>query len=200
MFVTLPQMSHHSSTDVDIEEDAVKENFICLIYPTNLLNCSWSFLTLQKETQFMAIIRWSFIINHHKNSIVLVIIDKYECIYHTGLLDRMFVKHITFSLCLPSICEYYGRVHRLISLERVGSQSLVLPEYNDSPIILQFNMSLHDKWTVYTTVHSLGRNSLLLPRIWFQLMPHAQHYSACIQDIRVSFMYNGMKQRHIIHL
>ncbi|XP_062260414.1 granulocyte-macrophage colony-stimulating factor receptor subunit alpha-like [Platichthys flesus] len=34
-----------------IELTDVRETFICLLYPKNLLNCSWSFLTLEKDMQ-----------------------------------------------------------------------------------------------------------------------------------------------------
>lgn len=34
-----------------VEEPEVNDNFHCLLYPTNTLNCSWSFHTLQKDTQ-----------------------------------------------------------------------------------------------------------------------------------------------------
>ncbi|XP_070775087.1 interleukin-5 receptor subunit alpha-like isoform X1 [Enoplosus armatus] len=39
-----------------IEDTEVDGNFLCVLYPTNILNCSWSFNTLQKDTQLFVYI------------------------------------------------------------------------------------------------------------------------------------------------
>ncbi len=56
LFQTYPE----SSVEYDVERTAVADNFLCLLYPTNILNCSWSFPTLQKESQLFVYIRYSY--------------------------------------------------------------------------------------------------------------------------------------------
>ncbi|XP_035761974.1 uncharacterized protein LOC102782806 [Neolamprologus brichardi] len=47
-----------TSAQQDSYEDLtdIKEKFICLLYPTNELNCSWSFNTLEKDTKLSVFI------------------------------------------------------------------------------------------------------------------------------------------------
>ncbi|CAI5641975.1 unnamed protein product [Oreochromis niloticus] len=47
-----------TSAQQDSYEDLtdIKEKFICLLYPTNELNCSWSFNTLEKDAQLSVFI------------------------------------------------------------------------------------------------------------------------------------------------
>ncbi|XP_035525874.1 granulocyte-macrophage colony-stimulating factor receptor subunit alpha-like [Morone saxatilis] len=104
-----------------VETDAMdKENFLCLLYPTNELNCSWSFNTLQKDTQLFVYIR--------------------ICVNSTTV---------------PNMSHY--------SEERVGSTSLILHEHEMLHVILQFNITRHDKWTVYTYTYDEDMLEVLLP-------------------------------------
>lgn len=119
-----PSMQGH-----DVEMTVVVDNFHCLVYPTNLLNCSWSFHALQKDTQ-------------------------------------LFI-HI-------NICDDNRTVHSLSpsSEERVGSWSWILHEY-EKYVILRFNITLHDKWTVYTCAYDMDMLEVLSP-------PH--NISASVRD------------------
>ncbi|KAG7524826.1 hypothetical protein JOB18_017393 [Solea senegalensis] len=49
----IDELSVKSSTgqEVLLEMKDINETFICLLYPTYLLNCSWSFLTEEEDTQ-----------------------------------------------------------------------------------------------------------------------------------------------------
>ncbi|XP_054452146.1 uncharacterized protein LOC129088907 isoform X3 [Anoplopoma fimbria] len=103
----------------NVEEDKVFDNFCCLLYPTNILNCSWSFHTLEEDAQ-------------------------------------LFV-HI-------SICDGNSKVHYPnLSSERVGSMSLILREHENLYVILHFNITLHDKWTVYSWENNMNMLEVLLP-------------------------------------
>ncbi|XP_051268542.1 granulocyte-macrophage colony-stimulating factor receptor subunit alpha [Dicentrarchus labrax] len=113
--ILFPEKDHY------VEREAMnKENFLCLLYPTNELNCSWSFNTLQKDTQLFVYIR---------------------------------------------ICVNESTVHFMTnpSEERVGSRSLIVHEHEIFHVILQFNITLHDKWTVYTYTYSEDMLEVLLP-------------------------------------
>ncbi|XP_074506528.1 uncharacterized protein LOC141776679 [Sebastes fasciatus] len=122
-----PEQENH------VEEEKVNEDvFRCLLYPTNLLNCSWSFHTLQKDT-------------------------------------HLFVN--------ISICDDKRAVHPLdlSSEERVGSLSLTLHEHEHETlyVILRFNISLHDEWTVYTSAYDMDILEVLSP---------PQNISASVKD------------------
>ncbi|XP_076600413.1 uncharacterized protein LOC143328877 [Chaetodon auriga] len=103
-----------------VELDAVIDKFLCLLYPTNVLNCTWSFHTLQKATQLSVYI---------------------------------------------SVCDNERAVHSLNypSAERVGSRSLALREHEVLYVILQFNVTLHDMWTVYTYTYNMAMLEVLPP-------------------------------------
>lgn len=118
------------SSSQDVELEAVIHNFLCLLYPTNILNCSWSFHTLQKAAQLTVYI---------------------------------------------SICDNERAVHALnySSAERVGSRSLALREHEVSYVILQFNATLHDTWTLYTYTYNMAMLEVLSP---------PQNISASIKD------------------
>lgn len=63
MFVKQFQLYVQNSSLQDfilMDMTTVNETFTCLLYPTNLLNCSWSFDTLQKDTQLSVHIRYSY--------------------------------------------------------------------------------------------------------------------------------------------
>lgn len=49
-----------SGHEDDLDMSDVNETFTCLLYPTNVVNCSWSFLTLEKATQLSVFIRYSY--------------------------------------------------------------------------------------------------------------------------------------------
>ncbi|KAF1383411.1 hypothetical protein PFLUV_G00131620 [Perca fluviatilis] len=113
----------HISSDPghDVEEDTVDaKNFHCLFYPTNILNCSWSFPTLQKDTQIFVNI---------------------------------------------SVCDDRGAgpALNLSSEERVGSMSSFLHAYDGLYVILHFNLTLHDKWTVYISPFDINKLEVLSP-------------------------------------
>ncbi|XP_022611059.1 erythropoietin receptor-like [Seriola dumerili] len=98
--------------DVCLEESDLFQyksdaNFTCHFYPTNLLNCSWSFEALQ------------------------------ELSAHISICDDDRV--------IPSLSQS--------SNERVGSMFLTVQQHEMVFMVLQFNMSQHDSWTVktYTT-------------------------------------------------
>lgn len=57
MFVNLLQLQCYPEEDDYVEEEAVTDNFHCLLYPKNKLNCSWSFNTLQDDTEVFVDIR-----------------------------------------------------------------------------------------------------------------------------------------------
>lgn len=46
-----------SEPGFEAEKNAVIDNFRCLLYPTNLLNCSWSFDTFQVDPQLSVYFR-----------------------------------------------------------------------------------------------------------------------------------------------
>ncbi|XP_032386802.1 granulocyte-macrophage colony-stimulating factor receptor subunit alpha isoform X1 [Etheostoma spectabile] len=106
--------------DYNVEEAEVDENFGCLLYPTNVLNCSWSFPTLQKDTQLFVMI---------------------------------------------SVCDYHevGHALNLSSVERVGSMSSILHVHEELNVILRFNITLLDKWTVYTYPYDINMLEVLPP-------------------------------------
>ncbi|XP_028449948.1 granulocyte-macrophage colony-stimulating factor receptor subunit alpha-like isoform X2 [Perca flavescens] len=104
-----------------VEEDKVdKENIHCLFYPTNILNCSWSFPTLQKDTQIFVNI---------------------------------------------SVCDDFGEgpALNLSSEERVGSLSSFLHAHEGLFVILRFNITLHDMWTVYICPFEVNMLEVLSP-------------------------------------
>ncbi|XP_029309512.1 cytokine receptor-like factor 2 [Cottoperca gobio] len=103
-----------------VEEEEVDENFHCRLYPTNILNCSWSFPTLHKDAQFFVNI---------------------------------------------SICDDKRTVQapNLSSEERVGSMSLILHVHEMLHLILRFNITLHDRWTVYTITYNIDMLEVLSP-------------------------------------
>nr|XP_019962339.1 PREDICTED: interleukin-5 receptor subunit alpha-like [Paralichthys olivaceus] len=105
--------------EIRLEKTDVKETFTCLLYPSNRLNCSWSFLT-EEDMQL--------------------------------------------SVCI-SVCDDDTMVQSLSQSteEHVGSKSLVLQQHKDLFVILQFNMSQHDKWTVYTYMYELDDLEVLSP-------------------------------------
>ncbi|XP_073347632.1 uncharacterized protein [Pagrus major] len=91
------------------------KNFPCYLYLTNIVNCSWSFPTLQKDTELF----------------------------------------ISISVC-PNEMEIES------SEGRVGSKSFHLPEPEDL-LILQFNISLHNNWAVYTYTYEISLHAILPP-------------------------------------
>lgn len=103
-----------------VEEEAVTDNFRCLLYPKNKLNCSWSFDTLQNDTQVFVYI---------------------------------------------STCDDERTIHSLNHsfVEKVGSTSLILKEHETLYVILQFNITLRDKWTSYTYTYDLDMLEVLSP-------------------------------------
>lgn len=102
-----------------LDKADVKETFTCLLYPTKLLNCSWSFLA--KE-------------------------------------DMQLSVYI-------SVCDEKTTVQsfRVFHLDHIGSRSLDLQQYILSDVIIQFNMSQHDRWTVYTYMYELDMLEVLTP-------------------------------------
>ncbi|XP_031162674.2 granulocyte-macrophage colony-stimulating factor receptor subunit alpha-like isoform X2 [Sander lucioperca] len=113
----------HSTSEQEhyVEKDEVDENnFRCLLYPTNILNCSWSFPTLQKDAQIFVNI---------------------------------------------SVCDDHGAGHslNLSSEERVGSMSSILHAHKELNVILCFNITLHDKWTVYASPFDINMLEVLSP-------------------------------------
>lgn len=42
----------------DLEEEAVVDNFLCVLHPTHRLNCSWSFTDLETDAQLVVSIRY----------------------------------------------------------------------------------------------------------------------------------------------
>ncbi|XP_053293698.1 uncharacterized protein LOC128454355 isoform X2 [Pleuronectes platessa] len=113
-----------------IELTDVRETFICLLYPTNLLNCSWSFLTLEKDMQLSV----SISVCH----------------------DTTTVKTLSQS-----------------PVERVGSRSFDLEQHEELHVILQFNMTQHDKYRVYT--YSYNKDTL-------EVVPPPSNISAAFKD------------------
>ncbi|XP_035491777.2 uncharacterized protein LOC118311765 isoform X1 [Scophthalmus maximus] len=114
-----------SGHEDDLDMSDVNETFTCLLYPTNVVNCSWSFLTLEKATQL-----------------------------------SVFISICDIDTAVQSLSHSPG--------ERVGSRSLTLSPSRQQQhgrlfAILQFNMSLHDKWTVYTYVYDKDTLELLSP-------------------------------------
>ncbi|XP_067461242.1 granulocyte-macrophage colony-stimulating factor receptor subunit alpha-like [Thunnus thynnus] len=109
--------SETEASDLDVCPDREVEscenfdgnNISCFIYPTNILNCSWSFHTLQEDAQL------------------------FVCI---------------------SICDTDTTVDppSLLSEGRVGSGSMVLDDYNDTYVVLQFTTS--NSCMPNKTVHS----------------------------------------------
>ncbi|KAJ4944191.1 hypothetical protein JOQ06_012736 [Pogonophryne albipinna] len=102
----------------------------CVLYPTNILNCSWSFNTVQQDTQLFVNI---------------------------------------------SICAGNKSVQSpdLSSEEKVGSRSLALHDHKMSHLILHFNFTLGDNWTVYVSKYDLNMLEVLSP---------PQNISASIKD------------------
>uniref|UniRef100_UPI0037E93F66 interleukin-13 receptor subunit alpha-1-like n=1 Tax=Semicossyphus pulcher TaxID=241346 RepID=UPI0037E93F66 len=104
-----------------VEKDAIVDtNFLCVLYPTNILNCSWWFHNLQNDTQLSVSI---------------------------------------------SICDDETTVHSLnqVSEERVQSMSLTLCEHESLNVVLLFNITLRDRWTVYTYVFDMLMLEVLSP-------------------------------------
>lgn len=97
IFVKLFQLHPESSGGHNVEQTAVVDNFHCLLYPTNMLNCSWSFPTLQKESQLFVYIRYSFVFKQH--------IIKNGHIYNHGTLKRInSFECVSLSLSIHSAC------------------------------------------------------------------------------------------------
>ncbi|KAK5919209.1 hypothetical protein CgunFtcFv8_023117 [Champsocephalus gunnari] len=119
-----------SVQDHHVEMDNIYEKVYCLLYPTNILNCSWSFDTLQQDTQLFVNI---------------------------------------------SICDGDKSVQfpDLSSEEKVGSRSLALHDHKMSLLILHFNITLYDKWTVYASKYDHNMLEVLSP---------PQNISASIKD------------------
>ncbi|KAM9791368.1 granulocyte-macrophage colony-stimulating factor receptor subunit alpha-like [Syngnathus typhle] len=109
--------SLHEHNFMDIHED---KNFTCFLYPTNLLNCSWTFPTLDKESQLYV--------------------------------------HI-------SICDNNSTVQplNLISKQHSGSTCIALKQYEWLYVIIQFNVSLHHTWAVYSYVYDTEMMEVLPP-------------------------------------
>ncbi|XP_049603072.1 granulocyte-macrophage colony-stimulating factor receptor subunit alpha isoform X2 [Syngnathus scovelli] len=109
--------SLHEHNFMDIEEN---NNFNCFLYPTNLLNCSWIFPTLDKEFQLYV--------------------------------------HI-------SICDNNSTVQplHLISKQHSGSTCIALKQYECLYVIIQFNVSLHHQWAVYSYVYDTEMMEVLPP-------------------------------------
>ncbi|XP_060939803.1 interleukin-13 receptor subunit alpha-1-like [Limanda limanda] len=112
--------TNSSLLEHSVELTDVRETFICLLYPTNLLNCSWSFLTLEKDMQLSVGIS----------------------VCH----DTTTVQSLNQSL-----------------VDRDGSRSLDLQEHEELHVILQFNMSQHDKWRVYTYQYDMATLEVMSP-------------------------------------
>nr|XP_046263257.1 granulocyte-macrophage colony-stimulating factor receptor subunit alpha-like [Scatophagus argus] len=123
--------------DHHVEEDAVYDNYRCLLYPTNILNCSWSFHKLHEDTQLFVYI---------------------------------------------SVCNATLTFRRLNhpAVERVGSMPLVLQELEGTNIVIQFNVSLHDKWTVYGHKYDIEMLEVLPP-------PHIISASVKDKDLVVTW-------------
>ncbi|XP_034558069.1 interleukin-5 receptor subunit alpha-like [Notolabrus celidotus] len=64
-----------------------------------------------------------------------------------------------------SICSEGTTIHSLnqSSVERVGSMSLTLSEHDTIEVILQFNITLHDNWTVYLYAYEVQDIEVLPP-------------------------------------
>ncbi|XP_034095725.1 uncharacterized protein LOC117562059 isoform X2 [Gymnodraco acuticeps] len=127
-----------SSDKIDVQSTSVQGHEVelenidltCVLYPTNILNCSWSFNTVQQDTQLFVNI---------------------------------------------SICAGNKSVQSpdLSSEEKVGSRSLALHDHKMSYLILHFNVTLRDNWTVYNSKYDLGMLEVLSP---------PQNISASIKD------------------
>ncbi|XP_034469677.1 uncharacterized protein LOC117778300 [Hippoglossus hippoglossus] len=117
-------VAHFMNSSLQEEEELdlteVDETFICLLYPTNLLNCSWSFLTLEKDMQLS----------------------------------------VSISVCHDNTTV---QSRSQSPVERVGSRSLVLQQHEKIKVVLQFNMSQHDKWRVYTYTYDTDTLEVLSP-------------------------------------
>ncbi|XP_033946129.1 interleukin-13 receptor subunit alpha-1-like isoform X1 [Pseudochaenichthys georgianus] len=127
-----------SSDEIDVQSTSVQGHKVemehidltCVLYPTNILNCSWSFNTVQQDTQLFVNI---------------------------------------------SICAGNKSVQSpdLSSEEKVGSRSLALHDHKMSHLILHFNFTLRDEWTVYVSKYDLNMLEVLSP---------PQNISASIKD------------------
>lgn len=64
-----------------------------------------------------------------------------------------------------SICDDDRAVHypNTSSEERVGSMSLTLREHEELYVILHFNITLHDAWTLYTSTYDMEMLEVLPP-------------------------------------
>ncbi|XP_070701553.1 interleukin-5 receptor subunit alpha-like [Pempheris klunzingeri] len=89
-----------------VQDDALHNLFPCHLYPSNLLNCSWSCDTLQKDIQLFIYI---------------------------------------------SICDGESTVWSLghWSEGKAASRSLILDKHQMLYVTLHYNLTRHDKWTVY---------------------------------------------------
>lgn len=182
MFVQLFQLQVSSSQDVELE--AVIHNFLCLLYPTNILNCSWSFHTLQKAAQLTVYIRYFL---KHFFSISNAFLQR-----SFGRTYELFWACISLSLsvCSSSICDNERAVHALnySSAERVGSRSLALREHEVSYVILQFNATLHDTWTLYTYTYNMA----MLGNTPRQTLSLSCCLSECLQQVELQMLFNGI--------
>ncbi|XP_065809869.1 interleukin-5 receptor subunit alpha isoform X1 [Labrus bergylta] len=124
------------------------QNISCLLHPTNILNCSWWFPTLKKDTQLSVYM---------------------------------------------SICDDVERVHFLncSSEERFGSMWRTVLEQNTLNVIIQFNVSLHDKWTVYTKTYDMEM---------LEVLPPPENISASIKDGGLVVTWSKPKSRTNLNL
>lgn len=159
MFFLL-QISHISlDKGFNVEEAAVIKNFRCLFYPTNIFNCSWSFDTLHADTQLSFYFR-CFYMTHSSFSrafffFFLAFINMN--IHLPDTLQYLSCFELSF-FCSFSICDGETAVHSLNepSVGRAGSVVFSPPSTHEHEmyVILQFNFTLQDKWTVYTYKYS----------------------------------------------
>lgn len=128
----------------------------CLLYPTNVVSCSWSLDHLQ-ATQVVPHVRY-FLMTLHIKATALVSISWRGC---------TVIYSIVFCLCSTSICdsEILLQSWNHSTAERVGSASITLQEFDDLEVALQFTITLLGNKTVYTKIydkHNLGKRGFCI--------------------------------------
>ncbi|XP_068197241.1 granulocyte-macrophage colony-stimulating factor receptor subunit alpha-like [Antennarius striatus] len=103
-----------------VEEEVVSENFLCLVRPTQLLNCSWWFPVLHQDAQLSV---------------------------HISVCDH--------SRTLQSVAVRLD--------ERVGWMSLSLEAPPTSSVVIRFNVTVGNRWTVYSRSYDMEDIEVLAP-------------------------------------
>lgn len=99
-------------------KDINEKDFKCLLYPTNSLNCSWSFQSLEKEAEVSVYTR---------------------------------------------ICEHNRTAETQVSGGKEGSSKILIQRDKDLYVLLLFNVSLRDRWTVYSYKYDTTPLEVLSP-------------------------------------